>query len=140
MNDLLNNNTNPKNIEELYYKILKIITEIYEKIITQSVKNRKNKDKAKMKDTEIISTQLPIECLGKTQNAGYLYLCSNHPNLANYVERPRFNRLVISLFTAIKEIRKNIPNWLKEDNQYGSEIQAVALSLANEKEIYQWIN
>ena len=43
MNDLLKNNTNPKNIEELYYRILKIITEIYEKIIPQSVKNRKNK-------------------------------------------------------------------------------------------------
>ena len=38
MNDLLNNNTNPKNIEELYYRILKIIMEIYEKIIPQSVK------------------------------------------------------------------------------------------------------
>ena len=25
MNDLLKNNTNPKNIEELYYRILKIV-------------------------------------------------------------------------------------------------------------------
>ena len=31
-----------------------------------------------------------------------------------------------------KEVHKNIPNRLKEENQYGSEIQAVALSLANE--------
>lgn len=31
-----------------------------------------------------------------------------------------------------KEIHQNIPNHLKEDNQYGSEIQAVALSLSNE--------
>ena len=31
-----------------------------------------------------------------------------------------------------KEVHQNIPNHLKEDNQYGSEIQAVALSLANE--------
>lgn len=31
-----------------------------------------------------------------------------------------------------KEMHKNIPNHLKEENQYGSEIQAVALSLANE--------
>lgn len=35
-----------------------------------------------------------------------------------------------------KEVHQNIPNRLKEDNQYGSEIQAVALSLANE-EMYQ---
>lgn len=31
-----------------------------------------------------------------------------------------------------KEVHKNIPNRLKEDNQYGSEIQSVALSLLNE--------
>lgn len=31
-----------------------------------------------------------------------------------------------------KEVHQNIPNRLKEDNQYGSEIQSVALSLANE--------
>ena len=31
-----------------------------------------------------------------------------------------------------KEVHQNIPNRLKEDNQYGSEIQAVVLSLANE--------
>ncbi len=31
-----------------------------------------------------------------------------------------------------KEVHQNIPNRLKEENQYGSEIQAVALSLANE--------
>ena len=31
-----------------------------------------------------------------------------------------------------KEVHQNIPNRLKEDNQYGSEIQAIALSLANE--------
>ena len=31
-----------------------------------------------------------------------------------------------------KEVHHNIPNRLKEENQYGSEIQSVALSLANE--------
>lgn len=38
MNDLLNNSTKPKNIEELYYKILEIISDLYEKYIPQSVK------------------------------------------------------------------------------------------------------
>lgn len=45
MNDLLNNSIKPKNIEELYYKILEIISDLYEKYIPQSVKNRKNKEK-----------------------------------------------------------------------------------------------
>ena len=61
MNDLLNNSTKQKNIEELYYKILEIISDLYEKYIPQSVKNRKNKEKAKMTDAEIISIQLLIE-------------------------------------------------------------------------------
>ena len=45
MNDLLNNSTKQKNIEELYYKILEIISDLYEKYIPQSVKNRKIKKK-----------------------------------------------------------------------------------------------
>lgn len=109
MNDLLNNTINPKNIEELYNKILEIVSSLYEKCIPETIKNRKNKDKAKMSDSEIISIQLLIECIGKTQNSGYLYLRANYPNLVNYVERSRFNRLVTALFMVIKEIRKNIP-------------------------------
>ncbi len=108
MNDLLNNTTKIKNIEQLYYEILKIVEELYEKFVPKNVRIRKNKEKAKMTDAEIISIQLLIECLGKTQNSGYLYLKSNHSNLANYVERSRFNRLVSSLFTVIKVIRKNM--------------------------------
>ena len=62
-----------------------------------------------MKDAEIISIQLLIESLGNTQNSGYLYLKANYPNLANYVERSRFNRLVSALFTVIKTIRTKMP-------------------------------
>lgn len=109
MNDLLDNTINPKNIEELYNKILEIVSSLYEKCIPETIKDRKNKDKSKMSDSEIISIQLLIECIGKTQNSGYLYLRANYPNLVNYVERSRFNRLVTALFMVIKEIRKNIP-------------------------------
>lgn len=108
MNDLINNNTKPKNIEELYTKILKIVEKLYEENVPNEVKKRKNKEKAKMTDAEIISIQLLIECLNKTQNSGYLFLKSNHPTLVNYIERSRFNRLVTSLYTIIKIIRKNM--------------------------------
>lgn len=108
MNDLFNNTTKPENTEELYYKILQIVTEIYNKVIPATVALRKNKNKAKMSDAEIISIQLLIETLGKTQNAGYHYIKANFPSLVNYVERSRFNRLVSSLFTVIKAIRKEL--------------------------------
>ena len=109
MNDLLNNNTKPRNIEELYYQILKDVETLYDNNIPSNIKNRKNKNKAKMKDAEIISIQLLIESLGNTQNSGYLYLKANYPNLANYVERSRFNRVVSALFTVIKTIRTKMP-------------------------------
>ena len=109
MNDLLNDNTKPKNIEQLYNKIFEIVSKLYEIYVPKNIKERKNKEKAKMSDAEIISIQLLIECIGKTQNAGYLFLQANYPKLVNYVERSRFNRLVSSLFTIIKAIRKNMP-------------------------------
>ncbi len=108
MNDLLNNSTKPKNIEELYQQILEIVTKLYEKYIPITVKQRKNKGKAKMSDAEIISIQLLIECLKKTQNSGYLYLRANYPNLVNYVDRSRFSRLIKALHTVIKAIRKKM--------------------------------
>ena len=108
MNDLLNNTTKPKNVEELYQQILSIVQKLYDENINDDIKCRKNKNKAKMSDAQIISIQLLIECIGRSQNAGYLFLQSNYPDLVNYVERSRFNRLVSALFTVIRCIRKKI--------------------------------
>ncbi len=76
--------------EELYQQILEIVTGLYEKFVSKNVKKRKNKEKAKMSDAEIISIQLLIECLDKTQNSGYVYLHTNYPNLVNYEGHSRF--------------------------------------------------
>lgn len=94
MNDLLNDIIKPKNTEELYYTILQIVTKLYNKVFDEKVKNRKNKEKSKMTDSEIISIYLLIECKGKSINSGYFTLKSDFPNLVNYVERSRFNRLI----------------------------------------------
>lgn len=109
MNDFNNdNNTKPKNIEELFNKIMKIVSSLYEKLIPLEIKTRKNKNKAKMTDVELISIQLLIECLKRTQNSGYHFLKANYPNLVNYIERSRFNRLIRSLCMVIRKIRQNI--------------------------------
>lgn len=55
MNDLLNDNTKPKNVTELFNMFLQIVTKLYDVVVPISVKNRKNKDKAKMNDVEIIT-------------------------------------------------------------------------------------
>lgn len=60
-----------------------------------------------MTDVEIISIYLIIQCLGFSINKGYQFLRKNFPNLVNYTDRSRFNRLVNSLMTVIKSIRRN---------------------------------
>lgn len=107
MNDQLNNSTKPQNIKELFTMILEIIEKIYNVVVPKSVSNRKNKDKAKMTDTEIITIYLLIQCLGKSINKGYNFLKKNFPNLVNFIERSRFNRLVNSLMTVIRAIRRH---------------------------------
>ena len=107
MNDQLNNNTKPQNIKELFAMILEIVEKIYNVVVPKSVSNRKNKDKAKMTDAEIITIYLLIQCLGKSINKGYNFLKENFPVLVNYMERSRFNRLVNSLMTVIRAIRRH---------------------------------
>ena len=107
MNDNINNNTKPKNITELFQILLKNVTKIYDAVVPNSVRNRKNKMSAKMSDPEIITIYLLIQCLGDSINKGYQFLMANFPTLVNYVERSRFNRLVNALMTVIRAIRQH---------------------------------
>ncbi len=109
MNDFNNYNiTTPKNIEELFHTILKIVEFLYENHMPQAVKFRRNKKQAKMTDSEIITIKVLIECLKMSENKGYHFLKSNFPNLVNYIDRTRFNRTINSLLTVVKEARKQI--------------------------------
>jgi len=116
MTDFSNYHTiKPKNTKQLYKEILKIVTIIYNEVTPETVKNRKNKEEAKMSDAQIIAIQLLIETLGKSQNRGYQFLKANFPKLVNYLERSRFNRLVNALMTVTRAIRKRLnANNLKE--------------------------
>ena len=60
-----------------------------------------------MSDAEIITIYLLIQCLGKSINKGYNFFKENFPIFVNYIERSRFNRLVNSLMTVIRSIRRH---------------------------------
>ena len=107
MNDQLNNITKPKNIIELFDMFLKIVKHLYNIVVPVTVRERKNKEKAKMSDAEIITIYLIIQCLNNSLNKGYNFLKKTYPHLVNYVERSRFNRLVNSLMTVIRAIRRH---------------------------------
>lgn len=105
MNDLINNNTKPENIEELYHRILQIIYPIYTEVTPDEIRFRKNIEQAKAGDAQLISLQLLIESQKKTQSAGYEYFQSNFPNLMDYPHRTRFNRTLRNLKSVIQAIR-----------------------------------
>ena len=107
MNDQLNNITKPKNIIELFDMFLKIVKHLYNIVVPVTVRERKNKEKAKMSDAEIITIYLIVQCLNSSLNKGYNFLKKTYPHLVNYVERSRFNRLVNSLMTVIRAIRRH---------------------------------
>ena len=113
MNDLFNNTIKPKNLEELYHSILQIVEILYDKHAPISIKNRKNKEQAKMSDAEIISIALLTECLHMTQNAGYNFLKKNYPKLVNYCDRTRFNRTLNNLVLVIQLIRRKFKTDVK---------------------------
>ena len=68
-----------------------------------------------MTDPEIITIYLLIECKGKSINAGYSQLKNDFPELVDYVERSRFNRLANSLMTVIRVIRQRISTNSSQD-------------------------
>jgi len=78
MNDLLNNSTKAKNLEELYQQIFKIVESLYNKIAPDEVKFRKNVEKA------------------------------NYLDLVCYPDRTRFNRTLKNLNSIIKAIRQEL--------------------------------
>lgn len=108
MNDQYNCNRIPENIKDLFEEMKNKITPIYEKVIPNKIKQRKNKYQAKMSDVEIIAIQLIIEILRQSQTRGYHFLKANFKGLVNYIERSRFTRTVNNLSQVIKKIREEI--------------------------------
>ena len=71
------------------------IDDIYQKIAADKVKHRRNKDKAILSDSEIISIAVVGEAMGiDSEKAWYNYVKKNMKDLFPLLcERSRFNRL-----------------------------------------------
>ena len=65
MNDLFNNITKVTNTKELFEQILKIVSAIYDKIVPNSVKNRKNKGNATTNSFQFCGRQSHIFTPGR---------------------------------------------------------------------------
>ena len=74
MNDTINNIAKFENITKPFKIFLKIVKNLYNTVVLNNVRNRRNRDKSKMVNLEIIIIYLLIKCLGKSINKRYNFL------------------------------------------------------------------
>lgn len=86
--------TEVENIQELMTIIFIIIDDLYEEVTPTSIKERKNKDRAKMSDSEIITMAIVGETMGiDSETAWYNFVKKNYSELfPNMCDRTRYNR------------------------------------------------
>lgn len=89
-----NNNTKIGNFEEFILSVYVIIDELYKKYAPDNISKRRNKDKAKLSDAEIITISICGELIGiNSENAWFNFVKKNYSHLfPNLCSRSRFNR------------------------------------------------
>ena len=94
-----NNNTKIENFEEFILSIYIIIDELYKKYAPDNISKRRNKDKAKLSDAEIIIISICGELIEiNSENAWFNFLKKNYSHLfPNLCSRSRFNKTRRSL-------------------------------------------
>jgi hypothetical protein len=101
-------NTIPlENLKDIATAIYVLTDDIYKAVISPEVKNRLNKDKAILSDSEIITISILGEILSNDCERAWLsYVSRNMRELFPKVcERSRFNRVKRALVTVIERIR-----------------------------------
>lgn len=96
--------------------------------------HRKNKlekfDNEEINDNVIYEMEKCPNCCGELLETGEI--CKDELSYRFVPIKRRNHFITYKCKKCNKDVHKNIPTRLKEENQYGSEIQSVALSLANE--------
>ena len=99
-------NINDLNCKDFITLIFVIVDDIYKKVVPESVKNRRNRDKLKTSDFEIITIAICGEIIGcDCENSWFSFIKKNHTDLfPNLCHRTRFNRLRRALLQTINLI------------------------------------
>jgi hypothetical protein len=102
--------TNIKDLKDFITNVFVIISDLYAKVAPTSVKRRKNIEKLKMSDEEIITIAIVGELMGNDSETAWYHFCEK--NLADlfpiFCDRTRFNRIRRNLQAVINGIRKEI--------------------------------
>lgn len=103
-------NTNITNLKDFISSVYVIISDLYTEVTPTRIKERKNVQKLKMSDEEIITISIIGELMGvDSETAWYNYCVKNLSELfPNFCDRTRFNRIRRNLQAVINAIRKEI--------------------------------
>lgn len=99
------------NFEDFILLVYVVIDEIYKEFVPKSVCQRRNYNKAKLSDSEIITISICGELIGiDSENAWYSFVKKNYRNLfPELCSRTRFNRIRRNLLQVTELIREKLP-------------------------------
>ena len=102
--------TNIRDLKDFITSVYVIISDLYTKVTPTSVKERKNVQRLKMGDDEIITIAIVGELMSNdSETAWYNFCVKNLSDLfPSFCDRTRFNRIRRNLQSIINEIRKEI--------------------------------
>ena len=108
--------TEVENLKELMTIIFVIVDDLYEGVTPTSIKKRKNKERAKLSDSEIMTIALTGELMGiDSETAWYNFTKKNYRELfPKMCDRTRYNRTRRDLAGVTEMVRKRL-NEIMED-------------------------
>jgi len=100
------------NLKDFFTVTFVLIDDIYNEIIPESIKNRRNVFESKLSDSEIITISLVGEAaMIASEKAWFNFVKKNYRDFfPNIGERTRFNRTKRNLYKVILEIQKYLSN------------------------------
>ena len=114
------NTENIDNLKDFFTVSFVLIDDVYNEIIPNSIKNRRNISESKLSDSEIITISLVGEALTiDSEKAWFYFVKKNYKDLfPDICDRTRFNRTKRNLYKIILEIQKyfsNLPIFKDDD-------------------------
>jgi hypothetical protein len=108
--------TEVKNLKEFMTIIFVVVDDLYEEVTPTSIKGRRNKGRAKMSDSEIITIAITGETIGiDSETAWYNFVRKNYRELfPNMCDRTRYNRTRRELAGLTELLRQRLNDFMED--------------------------
>ena len=108
--------TEIENLQEVMTIIYVVVDDLYKEVTPTSIKERKNKESAKMSDSEIIMIALTGESMSiDSESAWYNFVKKNYSALfPNMCDRTRYNRTRRDLAGVTEAMRQRLNDFMED--------------------------